>query len=144
MKADEFIKTVMHVAGLPSREAAENAVRSTLETLSEHLAGGEPGNLAAQLPHDIAIYLNQPYIPHQQSFGLQQFFEQVAQREGVSYQQAERDAKAVMRVLSESVTQGLVDNVKAQLPCDIADLLNVQNMETEGQPGTQTSVNQQA
>lgn len=144
MKADEFIKTVMHVTGLPSREEAENAVRATLETLSEHLAGGEPGNLAAQLPQEIAQYLNQPYIPHQESFGLQQFFERVAQREGISYQQAERDATAVIQVLSEVITQGLVQNVKAQLPAGIADLFNVQNMVTEGEPDTQAAANQQA
>lgn len=137
MKADEFIKTVMHVAGLPSREDAENAVRATLETLSEHLAGGEAGNLAAQLPQEIAVSLNQPGVPYAESFGLQQFFEQVAQREGVSYQQAERDATAVIQVLSEVITQGLVQNVKSQLPAGIADLFNIQNMVTEEQTNTQ-------
>ena len=127
MKAEEFIKTVMHVADLPSREAAEDAVRSTLETLSEHLAGGEAGNLASQLPPEIANYLNQPFLGNAESFGLPEFFLRVAEREGVSFEQAERDARAVIQVLSESVTQGLVQNVQSQLPRGIADLFNVQN-----------------
>lgn len=136
MKADAFFVDVMHIAGLPSRESAVNAVRSTLETLSEHLAGGEPGNLAAQLPHDIAIYLNQPGIPHAESFDLQQFFEQVAAREGVSYQQAERDARAVIQALSASVTRGLIQNVQSQLPSGMKSLFDVPVAQPNMQPNT--------
>jgi uncharacterized protein (DUF2267 family) len=142
MKADEFFVDVMHLAGLPSREAAVNAVRSTLVTLSEHLAGGEPGNLAAQLPHDIAIYLNQPRIPHAESFDLHQFFQQVAEREGVSYQQAERDARAVIQVLSSSVTRGLIQNVQSQLPPGMKALFDVPIAQPNTQPDTsQTTAN---
>jgi uncharacterized protein (DUF2267 family) len=85
MKADEFIKAIMHVSGLPSRVDADNAVRSTLETISEHLAGGEPENLASQLPHEIAIFLNQPFLGHAERFDLQELFQRVAASEGVSY-----------------------------------------------------------
>ena len=142
MKADAFFVKVMHLAGLPSREAAVNAVRSTLETLSEHLAGGEPGNLAAQLPHEIAIYLNQPRIPHAERFNLPEFFQLVAEREGVSYQQAERDARAVIEVLSSAVTRGLIENVQSQLPPDMRALFDLPIARPDKQPDTsQTTAN---
>ncbi len=37
MKYEELIKTVMHRANLSSRLEAQDALRATLETLSEHL-----------------------------------------------------------------------------------------------------------
>ena len=50
MKHDEFIGRVQHYARLASRGDAERATRATLETLGERLAGGEPKDLASQLP----------------------------------------------------------------------------------------------
>jgi uncharacterized protein (DUF2267 family) len=54
MKAEEFIKEVMHRTGLSSCQEAQDAVRATLETLSEHLTPGEVENFSSQLPSDIA------------------------------------------------------------------------------------------
>lgn len=54
MGHDEFVKRVRDLGSLDSRERAESAIHTTLGTLNEHLAGGEPRNLAAQLPPEIA------------------------------------------------------------------------------------------
>lgn len=54
MDHDEFIGQVQHRARLSSRGDAQTAVRATLETLAERLAGGEPSDLAAQLPDEYA------------------------------------------------------------------------------------------
>jgi uncharacterized protein (DUF2267 family) len=43
-KAEEFVKLVMQRTDLSSRARAQNAVRATLETLSEHLIPGEARN----------------------------------------------------------------------------------------------------
>ena len=57
MKYDEFIKEVQTRGHIESREEAERATRATLETLAERLAGGEPHDLASQLPPELAEHL---------------------------------------------------------------------------------------
>ena len=50
MQYDQFIGEVQNRARLPSEGEAIAAVRATLQTLAERLAGGATDNLAAQLP----------------------------------------------------------------------------------------------
>jgi uncharacterized protein (DUF2267 family) len=50
LKHDEFIARVRDLAEVQTDEEAERAIRATLETLRERLAGNEPNNLADQLP----------------------------------------------------------------------------------------------
>ncbi len=57
MKGEQFIAEVRNLAELDTNEDAQKAIRSTLETLKERLAGNEPSNLAAQLPPEIAAYV---------------------------------------------------------------------------------------
>jgi uncharacterized protein (DUF2267 family) len=49
---DEFIKQVQERGGFDTHEHAERATQATLAVLGERLAGGEPSDLAAQLPSD--------------------------------------------------------------------------------------------
>ena len=57
MKGEQFIAEVKNLAELGSNEDAQKATRATLETLKERLAGNEPSNLAAQLPPEVASYV---------------------------------------------------------------------------------------
>ncbi len=57
MKYDEFINEVQTRGHMESRQEAEEATRATLQTLAERLAGGEPHNLASQLPPELAEHL---------------------------------------------------------------------------------------
>jgi uncharacterized protein (DUF2267 family) len=57
LKRDEFVKRVIEIGELESRDQAEHAIRATFETLKERLAGNEPDHLAAQLPEDLAAPL---------------------------------------------------------------------------------------
>jgi uncharacterized protein (DUF2267 family) len=126
MKGDEFIAEVRNLAELDSNEEAEKATRATLETLRERLAGNEPSNLAAQLPPEIA-----PYVEGdggRESFSVQEFYERVAEREGVGHDEAIRHARAVATVLQTAVTGGEIDNVRSQLGNEYEELF--------GQPGT--------
>jgi uncharacterized protein (DUF2267 family) len=127
MKAPEIIKEVMRQANIGSRTEADNAIRATLETLSEHLTEGAANNLAAQLPEEIAVYLQQPYAGIADRFSLDEFFLRVSQREGVGLLDATHHARVVAAVLAEAVTAGELDNFKSQLPPDLAQLFNVQN-----------------
>jgi uncharacterized protein (DUF2267 family) len=127
MKYDEFISQVSKRANIDSREAAERAVAATLETLGQRLAGGEPKDLASQLPPEIAMFLQQPDSGSGEAFSVDEFFWRVSQREGVDLTEATFHARVILGLLSESVTMGEIQNVQAQLPNDFAQLFDVQN-----------------
>jgi uncharacterized protein (DUF2267 family) len=125
MKGDEFIAEVRNLAELDSNEEAEKAIRATLETLRERLAGNEPSNLAAQLPPEIAPYAEGD--GGRESFFVDEFYERVAEKEGVGHDEAIRHARAVATVLQAAVTGGEIDDVRSQLGNEYEELF--------GQPG---------
>jgi uncharacterized protein (DUF2267 family) len=118
MKHDEFIGQVQHRARLSSRGEAERATRATLETLAERLAGGEAKDLASQLPQEIGEYLRREWSGMGERFSLDEFFRRVSLREGVDLPDAIFHARAVIEVVSEAVSKGEMDDVRAQLPAE--------------------------
>jgi uncharacterized protein (DUF2267 family) len=126
MKGEQFITEVRNLAELDTNEDAQKAIRAMLETLKERLAGNEPSNLAAQLPPEIA-----PYVEGdggQGAFSVEEFYDRVAQKEGVDRDEAVRHARAVATVVQTAVTGGELDDVRSQLGDDYEELF--------GQPGT--------
>lgn len=126
MQFREFLGQVQHQAQLPTLGHALSATRATLETLGEHLAGGEPSNLAAQLPREIAHYVTSgapSSMGHGQRFGVDEFINRVSLREGVAAPQAAHHAQAVLSVLASAVSPGEMAQVRGQLPEDIRRLL---------------------
>jgi uncharacterized protein (DUF2267 family) len=123
VKYDEFIKEVQTRGHMESRQEAENATKATLETLGERLAGGEPKDLAAQLPPEVAEYLRYEGEQESNPFSLDEFFERVNDKNpGVDEPRAVYHARVVIAVLQDTVTQGLIDHVRSQLPEEYAPL----------------------
>ena len=117
MKYDEFIKAVQDRGHMDSREEAEKATRATLEALAERLAGGEPHDLASQLPPELAQYLRYEGEETSNPFSLDEFFERVNQSdEDVDLPKAAYHARVVMGVLQDAVTGGEIAHVRSQLP----------------------------
>ncbi len=125
MKGEQFITEVKNLAELDTNEAAQKAVRTTLETLKERLAGNEPSNLAAQLPPEIAAYVEGD--GGRESFPLDEFYDRVAHKEDVGRDEAIRHARAVVTVVQTAVTGGELDDVRSQLGNEYEELF--------GQPG---------
>ena len=125
MNVDQFLAEVKNLADLGNDEEAEKATRATLETLRERLAGNEPSNLAAQLPPEIASYVEGS--GGQGSSDLAEFYSGVAQKEGVGQDEAAKHARAVATVLQTAVTGGELDHVRSQLGNKYKELF--------GQPG---------
>lgn len=117
MEYDRFIGHVQHRARLGTFEEAVTATRATLETLGRRLAGGAPGNLAAQLPKEIGRYLTEQDAK-QESFSLEEFFNQVCKEEGVDLPESVYHARVVMEVLGEAVGDETFSKLRAQLPDD--------------------------
>ena len=120
MNKEEFLSQVRALAELETIEEAENATQATLETLRERLAGNEPNNLAAQVPEDLDRYLEGE--GGRDNFPVVEFYERVAGKEGVDPNTAVRHARAVGAVLSATVTGGEMDDVRAQLTNEYAEL----------------------
>ena len=123
MKYDEFIKEVQTRGHMESRQEAEKATQATFRTLAERLAGGEPRNLASQLPPELAQHL--PYEGEETSnpFSLEEFLKRVNEKDGgVDQPRAVYHARVVMEVLQEAVTEGEMDDVRSQLPDEYAPL----------------------
>ena len=77
------------------------------------MAGNEPSNLAAQLPPEVA-----PYVEGEggrEAFSVEEFYERVAHKEGVGQDEAVRHARAVATVVQTAVTGGELEDVHSQL-----------------------------
>ena len=127
MRYDEFLGHVQHRAGLSSRAEAERATHATLETLAERLVGGEAHDLAAQLPPELARYLQLPDAGIGAKLTLDEFFALVSEREGVDLEDSTLHSRVVIEVLTEAVSQGEIKDVRVQLPAAFAQLFNVAN-----------------
>ena len=121
MRYDEFITSVAEDAGI-SREEAERLTAATLRTLAERITGGEAEDLAAQLPEELKPYLTRPG-EEAERFGVDVFVARVAERAGMDPDRALAHMGAVFAVLRRAVSPGELDDVAAQLPDGLRDLL---------------------
>lgn len=124
MQYDQFVGQAQSRARLASNGQAVAAIRATLETLGERLAGGAADKLAAELPREIGEYLRHatPVDLYGDSFGLDEFFQRVSMREREDLPAATYHARAVIEVLQEAVTPGAIEKIRAQLPDEYAPL----------------------
>ena len=58
---------------------------------------------------------------------MDEFFWRVSQREGVDLTESTYHARIVIALLSEVVTMGEIEDIRAQLPEDFAKLFEVEN-----------------
>jgi uncharacterized protein (DUF2267 family) len=122
MNYDTFIKQVQTFAQLDSRETAEKACQATLETLRDRILGDEASHLAAQLPGDLARYLEGREGQMGDHFKLEEFYDRMSQKAGVDRSTAAIYAKAVFSVLNMAVSPGEFEDVIVNLSEDYEEL----------------------
>jgi uncharacterized protein (DUF2267 family) len=138
MKYDEFLGQVQSRAHLGTLGDAVGAIRSTMETLGERLAGGEAKDLASQLPREIGYYLFRgASLPGGERFSYDEFIQRVAERESVDPPAAAFHSRVVMELVSEAVSFGEMEDVIQQLPSDFAPLFagSTGNVRKDGRGG---------
>ena len=113
MKYDQFMGMVQSKAKLASTEEAIKVTKATLQTLGERLYGGEPKDLASQLPKEIGAFIQGDKT---EKFGLDEFFRRVSEREGSELPDAIYHSRVVIEVVKEAVSKGEIDDIKQQLP----------------------------
>lgn len=133
MQHEEFIGSVQQRARLDSLSAAEQATRATLTTLAERVRAGLPSNMAAQLPPEIGRHLTETE-EHTERFGLDEFYRRVAERQtaGVDVPDAALHARAVLSVVADAVDDSLFAKFEEQLPPELADLTDFEDLEQGG------------
>lgn len=120
MKEHEIVQAVKQSTDLSDQDEATTAVRATLRTLGTRLAGGEPSDLAAQLPPALAEAI--PVAGPGERFGVDEFYERVGTEEGADPRRARQHARAVGSVLRTAVTDGELAHLLSQLPDEYSDL----------------------
>jgi uncharacterized protein (DUF2267 family) len=121
MQYDEFIRKVQEDAGIKEKEEAVRVVFAVLGTLGEKIYRTEERQMSAQLPKELknAFYQYQPVERGRADLGnytLEEFYNRVKARAGVSFFEAQRLTKIVICVLKEAVSAGEVEDVVRELP----------------------------
>jgi uncharacterized protein (DUF2267 family) len=122
MPAAEFLRRVADRAAV-DEEAARRAADAVLETLGERIAGGEVEDLIQQLPVELHEPLRRGDALSNgaaRKMSLEEFVRRIAEREGVTPDQAHEHARAVFATLREAVHEHEFLDVVAQLPRDYA------------------------
>jgi uncharacterized protein (DUF2267 family) len=128
MKYDDFINNVRDAASMESREEAHKASAATIKTLASHLSTGEAQDLASQLPEPLKHEVASIDATRQQ-FSVEDFFQRAQREMGKSDRtEAERNARAVVGVMSESITKGELEDVFSQLPKDFNELFTAKSV----------------
>ena len=120
MNYNDFIGKVQNLSRLGTTGETVRATRATLKVLGERLYGGEAKDLAAQLPEEIGVYLQQD--GSKSAFGVQEFYKRVSKEEGVALPLAIHHARSVIAVVQEAVSGGEIQDVREQLPDEYDDL----------------------
>jgi uncharacterized protein (DUF2267 family) len=122
---DVILDRVEGRAGL-DRYGAERALEAVLETLAERIAGGEVDDIAASLPQELRPPLERGRERtggKAQRMSLDEFISRVAEREGVSTEDALDHAQAVFVTLREVIPDKEWSELLAELPRGYAEAL---------------------
>lgn len=118
----KFLADVQAIAQLDSEAAAENAISSTLEVLKHRIVGNEASQLADQLPEEAGQHLRGAESTLGEPFGINEFYQRVADRGNIDLMQAPLQAKAVFSAINNTVSPGEFEDVKQNLPDDYSEL----------------------
>ena len=126
-KTNEWLDDLAHELGTDDEPQAWRVLRAYLQTLRDRLTVEEAAQLAAQLPHLVRGVFYEGFDPTRQPEKLRDreaFLSRLAERAQLAGpDEAERAAVAATRVLRRHISEGEFDDVLAQLPAQIRELL---------------------
>jgi uncharacterized protein (DUF2267 family) len=122
MEYSEFIQLVEQGSGGPGTEIAERAAEATLRTLAERLPRGEARHIALELPAELLPWLHTE--SEALAFGIDEFLDRVANREGTDVETALRHARGVFFALGRALSPETVAHLAGLLPRTYAPLVD--------------------
>ncbi|MGW3328539.1 DUF2267 domain-containing protein [Streptomyces virginiae] len=115
MTFDQMLERVRYEGAHPTRERAEEAVRTVLAALGQQLAGDERVDLAQALPVEAALALT-AQIPDTEQLTGWGFIKDMAARAGTTPAVARWDTGAVLAVVARLAGPDLLARILRQLP----------------------------
>ncbi|MUV58632.1 DUF2267 domain-containing protein [Halogeometricum sp. CBA1124] len=128
MNEHQFVSHVRERAGLESTDEARATVQATLRVFGSRLTEPVVDDLAAQVPESFGSDLTGESGTEPESFDAEAFVDRVRDREATDGRIDESDAashaKAVASTLADSVGDGELGGIRAQLPGSYERLFN--------------------
>ncbi|MFE1876775.1 DUF2267 domain-containing protein [Streptomyces sp. NPDC059496] len=115
MTFDQMLERVRYEGAHPTRERAEEAVRTVLSALGQQLVGDERVDLAQALPVEAALALT-AQIPDTEQLTGWGFIKDMAARAGTTPAVARWDTGAVLAVVARLAGPDLLARILRQLP----------------------------
>ena len=121
MQFEEFIRQVQERSGMETREESLAITRAVLETLGERVDRRVRNGLEAQLPNELkAFLLAREENPDE--YDLAEFYNRVAARADLNYQDATEQTRQVFAVLQQAIAGGEHQDLLQSLPDEYAEL----------------------
>jgi uncharacterized protein (DUF2267 family) len=120
----DLVLRVAELSGL-ARDQARKATEAVLETLAVRISAGEVEDLMKELPQHLHPALERGLRESRDArrMDVDAFLDHVAEREGVSREEALEHTRAVFAALRELITGKEFSDIAAQLPNEYAPLL---------------------
>ncbi|MCX5077991.1 DUF2267 domain-containing protein [Streptomyces sp. NPDC054949] len=115
MTFDQMLERVRYEGAYPTRERAEEVVRTVLTALGRQIIGDERVDLAHRLPTDAALVLTAPGPDSEQLTGWG-FVKDLATRTGGTPATARWDAGAVLAAVASLAGPDLLARILRRLP----------------------------
>ncbi|MGW4162605.1 DUF2267 domain-containing protein [Streptomyces sp. NPDC004788] len=128
-----LLERVRYEGAYPTRERAEQAVRSVLAALGRQLVGDERVELAARLPFEAALVLT-AQVPAVTPLTGWEFIKDLAERTGGGLATTRWDVGAVLAPVSRLAGAELTDRVIRQLPSGYALLFGKADLRPAARP----------
>jgi uncharacterized protein (DUF2267 family) len=126
-KTNEWLVQLQRELPWADREEAWRVLRAYLQLLRDQLTVDEAAQLAAQLPLVVRGAFYEAFDPSDQPGKLrdrEQFIAAFAERAQLDTGRAAQAVEAATRVLRSHVTEGEFDDVLAQLPSEVRQVLH--------------------
>ncbi|MDA8173744.1 MAG: DUF2267 domain-containing protein [Nitrospiraceae bacterium] len=122
MSYQQFLQRIQWVGHFDSVRQAEKASKAVLKTLARRLSEQEARHLWHQLPPGIEISVK--HEKGHEKFGVDEFFDMVAEQERVTFKEAINHSEAVLGALQENIPSKDMEEMLSFLPEDYATLLS--------------------
>jgi uncharacterized protein (DUF2267 family) len=120
----DLVLRVAELAGL-DRQQARKATEAVLETLAVRVSAGEVEDLMREIPRNLHPALERGLRESREArkMSVDEFLDHIAEREGISREQALEHTRVVFAALRELITGKEFSDVASQLPGEYAPLL---------------------
>lgn len=123
MQFDEFINRVQEQTRMDGPEDAERIARAVLETLGERIDRKVRNGVVAQLPPALKDLVLERAQTNDQ-YTLEEFYNRVGARAGLTHQTARERTRQVLSVFQEAIGEGETRQILESLPTDYGQLFN--------------------